>query len=707
MAKHLVIVESPAKAKTIGKYLGRTYKVEASMGHVRDLPKSTLGIDVEHDFTPKYLNIRGKGPLIKKLKAAAKASDDVILATDPDREGEAISWHLMSALKLDESKTSRVVFNEITKDAVKTAIKHPRDIDYDLVDAQQARRVLDRIVGYSISPILWRKVRKGLSAGRVQSVALRMICDREAEINQFKPEEYWTLEAALTHKKSRKKFNARFYGDKNGKIDIKNETQAKEILQSLEGAAFCVDNVKRTPKKRQPAPPFITSSLQQEAARKLGFTPTKTMRVAQQLYEGVEIKGEGAVGLITYMRTDSTRVANEAAAAAKDYIAQTYGETYLPAAPRTYKKGKNAQDAHEAIRPSLVHYTPQKVADSLTGDQMKLYKLVWERFIASQMAEAKLETVTVQIGAAQYQFRATGSTVLFPGFLTLYEEGKDEEKGKEDKEQKLPDMEAGDELTSHGITPAQHFTQPPARYTEATLVRAMEEQGIGRPSTYAPTVATIMARNYVVKEKRHLIPTELGEIVTNLMKEYFSTIVDTGFTAGMEQQLDEVEEGNQNWVDIVRAFYGPFEELVQEADKKIPHVEIKPEETDIPCEKCGRMMVIREGRYGKFLACPGFPECRNARPLQVEIGVNCPKCGAKILEKKSRKGMKYYGCEKNPECDFMSWNLPTNQTCPVCGKMLLQRTMRGRLIKDSYVCIDEECSYNQKKDKKKSAEGNE
>lgn len=706
MAKHLVIVESPAKAKTIGKYLGRTYKVEASMGHVRDLPKSTMGVDLEHDFEPKYLNIRGKGPLIKKLKTAAKSSDNVILATDPDREGEAISWHLMNALGLDEKKTSRVVFNEITKDAVKTAIQNPRDIDYNLVDAQQARRVLDRVVGYSISPILWRKVRKGLSAGRVQSVALRMICERENEILNFEPEEYWSLDAALTHKKTRKKFKAKFYGDKKGKIDVKNEAQAKEILQAVEHQEFVVDSVKRTPKKRQPAPPFITSSLQQEAARKLGFTPSKTMRIAQQLYEGVELKGEGAVGLITYMRTDSTRVANEAALAAKDYIKATYGENFLPASPRTYKKGKNAQDAHEAIRPSVVSYTPQQISESLTGDQNKLYKLIWERFIASQMAEAKIETMTVNISAGAYLFRATGSTVLFPGFLTLYEEGKDEEKSKE-KEQKLPDMEAGDELAVNKIDPVQHFTQPPARYTEATLVRAMEEQGIGRPSTYAPTVATILARNYVIKEKRSLVPTELGEIVTNLMKEHFTSIVDSGFTADMEQKLDDVEDGRRDWKEIIRDFYGPFEKVIQDADSKIPHVEIKPEETDIPCEKCGRMMVIRDGRYGKFLACPGFPECRNARPIQTEIGVDCPKCGAKLLEKKSRKGVKYYGCEKHPDCDFMSWNLPTNDKCPVCGKMLLQRTMRGRLMKDSFVCIDEECSYNAKKEKKKPTEGNE
>lgn len=705
MAKHLVIVESPAKAKTIGKYLGRSYTVEASMGHVRDLPKSTMGVDLENDFEPKYLNIRGKGPLIKKLKAAAKTSDDVILATDPDREGEAISWHLMNALGLDAKKTSRVEFNEITKDAVKTAIKNPRELDYNLVDAQQARRVLDRVVGYSISPILWRKVRKGLSAGRVQSVALRMICDREEEILSFEPEEYWSIEAALKHKQSGKKIRAKFYGGKNGKIDIKNEAQANEILRAAQEAEFVVTDVKRTPKKRLPAPPFITSSLQQEAARKLGFTPSKTMRIAQQLYEGVELKGEGAVGLITYMRTDSTRVANEAAIAAKEYIAATYGAEFLPAAPRTYKKGKNAQDAHEAIRPSVIAYTPQKVADSLSSDQMKLYKLVWERFIASQMAEAKIETMTVNIGAGEYLFRATGSTVLFPGFLTLYEEGKDEEKGKE-KEQKLPDMERGDALQTVKLEPVQHFTQPPARYTEATLVRAMEEQGIGRPSTYAPTVATILARNYVIKEKRYLIPTELGEIVTNLMKEYFADIVDSGFTADMEQKLDDVEDGKRAWKDIIREFYAPFETVLKDAESKIPHVEIKPEETDIPCEKCGRMMVIRDGRYGKFLACPGFPECRNARPLQIEIGVDCPKCGAKLLEKKSRKGVKYYGCEKHPECDFMSWNLPTNQKCPVCGKMLMQRTMRGRLMKDSFVCIDEACAYNDKKSKKKTSEGN-
>lgn len=698
MPKYLVIVESPSKAKTIKKYLGKNYTVDASMGHIRDLPKSQLGVDVEHDFEPKYISIRGKGDVIKRLKKEVKSSDSVFLATDPDREGEAISWHLMKALNIPEEKASRVEFNEITKDAVKSAIKHPRELNLNLVDAQQARRVLDRIVGYKISPLLWRKIKKGLSAGRVQSVAMKIICDREDEISKFVSEEYWTIDAVLNHKASRKNFKAKFFGDEKGKIDIKNQEEANAIMAALEQAEFQIESIKNGRKKKNPSAPFITSTLQQEAARKLGFAAARTMRAAQQLYEGVDIKGVGAVGLITYMRTDSTRIAQEAQDAARDFIWEKWGKEYLPSAPRQYKNKKNAQDAHEAIRPSVVEYTPAMVRESLSADQYKLYKLIWERFIASQMQSAEYETVAVIIRAGAYRLKANGSTTLFPGFTVLYEEGKDLKEGEDTQE--LPKFQVGDELKKKKLEEKQHFTQPPARYTEASLIKTMEELGIGRPSTYAPTITTILARNYVVKDKKQLVPTELGGIVNDLMKEYFKDIVDVDFTANMEANLDKVEEGKANWVEVIRTFYNPFEKVLEEADKSIEHIEIKPEETDIPCEKCGRMMVIRESRYGKFLACPGFPQCRNTKPITVEIGVACPKCGGKILERKSQKGAKFFACENSPQCDFISWDMPTNETCPVCGKMLMKRSVRGRIIQGSMVCSNKECSYNKKKTKK-------
>ena len=695
--KYLVIVESPSKAKTIQKYLGKNYTVEASMGHIRDLPKSKMGIDFENNFEPKYLTIRGKTDLIKKLKKEIKNSDKVYLATDPDREGEAISWHLITALDIPEKLATRVVFNEITKDAVKNAIKHPRNIDEDLVDAQQARRVLDRIVGYSISPLLWRKIKKGLSAGRVQSVVLKLICDRELEIEKFEPKEFWNITASLGHKGTRAAFKAKFYGDKKKKITLENEKQTKEVLDAIENEQFAVESIKKSAKKRMPTPPFITSTMQQEATRKLGFTSLKTMSVAQQLYEGIEVKGMGAVGLITYMRTDSTRIADEAKAAAREYIINRWGEEYTPLKPREYSNKKNAQDAHEAIRPSVIALAPDDIKTSLTNDQYKLYKLIWERFMASQMKEADIENTTVNISAGDYIFKATGTVVLFNGFMVLYTEGKDVE--DEEKEQKLPAMAEGDELIKKKIESKQNFTKPPARYTEATLIKTMEEQGIGRPSTYAPTISTITARHYVEKEKKMLFPTDLGKIVNELMSENFKDIVDVGFTADMEQKLDKVEAGERKWVDVIREFYIPFEKTLEVADKNIKHVNIEPEVTDILCEKCGRNMVIREGKYGKFLACPGYPQCRNAKPIRVEIGVKCPKCGGEILERKTKKGAKYFGCENYPECDFTSWDLPTNEKCPECGKMLLLKSINRRITKVK-VCIDENCSFNKEKSKK-------
>ncbi len=698
MGKTLLIVESPAKSKTIKKYLGSNYIVRATMGHVRDLPKSSMGIDIANDFEPSYLTIRGKGDVMKALKKDAKAVDKVILATDPDREGEAISWHIMEALELPEETTTRVVFNEITKDAVKTAIKNPRKINKDLVDAQQARRVLDRVVGYSISPLLWRKVKKGLSAGRVQSVATKLICDREEEILAFEAKEYWSIDASFTNPPSKKKFTAKFYGDEKNKIDLENENQTLKIVQTLQGAEYIVEDIKKTTKKRQPMPPFITSTLQQEAAKKYGYTPTKTMMIAQQLYEGVDVKSVGTVGLITYMRTDSVRVADEAIASVRKYIGERWNGEYLPKSPRIFKNKKNAQDAHEAIRPSSVELVPENIKDSLTSEQHKIYKLIWDRFVASQMSPADVEQTSVSIKANKYFFKATGSSIVFPGFTSVYEETSETgEKG----EQALPPVNKGDVLNLKGIEPKQHFTQPPARYTEASLIRTLEELGIGRPSTYAPTVSTILARNYILKEKKQLYPTELGIVVTDLMKENFGDIINVEFTADMETRLDDVEEGKLEWKDIIRDFYGPFKKDLEKADKNIEHVQLTLQESDVVCEECGRTMVYRDGKFGKFLACPGFPACRNTKPIIEEIGVKCPKCGGELVIRRSRKGVRYFGCINSPSCDFMSWDEPTNETCPTCGGMLLNRSIKGRILKNNKVCLNKDCEFNKQTPKKK------
>ncbi len=694
MAAHnLVIVESPAKAKTIKKYLGKDYEVMASMGHVRDLPQSHMGVDIENNFTPKYIVIRDKTQLISALKEAAASAKNVILATDPDREGEAISWHLAKTLELSEEKAQRVVFNEITKSAVQAAIQNPRSLNYSLVDAQQARRILDRIVGYKISPILWKKVKKGLSAGRVQSVAVRIICDREKEILAFEEKEYWIISLALMHNESKKTFTTKFWGSEKGKMDLTSQEDAEKVVDAVTNASFCVENVKKNVKKRLPQPPFITSTMQQEASRKISFASARTMLCAQQLYEGIDIPGIGTVGLITYMRTDSVRIADEAALSAREYIVQKWGEEYLPKEKRIYKNKKNAQDAHEAIRPTMIDLAPEKIKDSLSTDQYKLYKLIWERFMASQMESAQVQTITVDVAAGGYIFRASGSNVLFAGFMTLYIEGQDKTEDDDDQEQDLPTLEKGDALTKKSLTPKQKFTQPPPRYTEATLIKALEEDGIGRPSTYAPTITTVISRGYVEKEKRTLKPTQIGMIVTDLMREHFKEIVDIEFTANMENKLDEIEEGKYNWVDLLKSFYKNFEIDLEKADKGIEKIKIQPVETDIPCEKCGRNMVVRESRYGKFLACPGFPECKNTRPITEETGIACPLCSGKILAKKSQKGIKYFGCENNPKCSFMIWDTPTDEKCPVCGKMILVNNFRRKKTK---VCMDKGCSYNEK-----------
>lgn len=676
MAKYLVIVESPAKAKTITKYLGKNYKVVASMGHLRDLPKSQLGVDIDHDFQPKYITIRGKGELLSKLKRDAKNADKVFLATDPDREGEAISWHLAQLLQIDQNSDCRISFNEITKNAVKTAVKHPCKINEDLVNAQQARRILDRIVGYQISPLFWKKVKKGLSAGRVQSVATRLVVDREAEIEQFVPQEYWSLQADL--KKGKSVFSARFFGDQKGKIELENEQQVQQILERLEGVEYRVSSVKKAKKTKSPIPPFITSSMQQEASKKYGYTAKKTMSAAQQLYEGVEVEGIGLVGLITYMRTDSLRISEEAQAEAREYIQKKYGDDYLPAKPKVYKSKKNAQDAHEAIRPSMVSITPDQLKKTLPTDQYKLYKLIWERFVASQMEAAVYDTISAEISAGDYVFKANGSKQKFPGFMVLYQETKDGAKQEEDvadKDVKLPELIEGDLLEEEGLLPKQHFTQPPQRYSEAALLKALEENGIGRPSTYAPTISTILQRGYVVRESKILKPTELGTVVTELMKQYFKSIVDIEFTANMETELDEVEEGDKDWVTILREFYGPFEKTLETAEKAMEKITIADEESDVVCEKCGRKMVYKMGRYGKFLACPGFPECRNTKAIVVDTGAQCPKCSGRVLEKKSQKGKKYFGCEFNPKCDFVTWDQPTKEHCPKCGGSLFEKKM--------------------------------
>ena len=700
---NLVIVESPAKAKTIKKYLGKDFEVVASMGHVRDLPKSKFGVDVDHDFTPMYVDIKGKEDLIKDLKKAAKKRDAIFLATDPDREGEAISWHLAQMLGVDMNQPNRVTFNEITKSGVKYGMDHPRMIDVKLVDAQQARRVLDRIVGYKISPFLWRKVRKGLSAGRVQSVAVRIIMDREEEIRAFKQQEYWSIDAKLAAKGHAKKpFPAKLYAIDGKKLEltaIPDEKRAREIVESLDGADYIVSNVKKGVRRKSPAPPFITSTLQQEASRRLGYQSRRTMKVAQELYEGVEIEGIGATGLITYMRTDSLRISDEAAEQAKIYITDTYGKEYLPATRRVFKTKKNAQDAHEAIRPSDPSLTPDRVKKDLTAEQYKLYKLIWERFIASQMANALLDTVAVDIEAANCLFKASGFTVKFDGFTVLYEESKDTD---DENTASLPPLEAGNVLTLKELTPNQHFTQPPARYTEASLIKTLEENGIGRPSTYAPTITTILARGYVERENKSLKPTALGEVTTKLMEEQFAKIVDVTFTANMEKTLDEVEEGNVDYPKMLSGFYDDFMTTLEQAEKNMDgtRVKVPDEETDIVCELCGRKMVIKTGRFGKFLACPGFPECRNTKKIVKETGGLCPVCGGKVLAKKSKNGKGYYGCEHNPQCQFMTWDKPLSETCPKCGSTLFQKTGRGALIH----CLKEGCDYARPVKPKKEAD---
>ena len=669
MPKYLVIVESPAKAKTIKKFLGRNYEVIASNGHVRDLPKSTLGIDIENDFEPKYITIRGKGEVLAALRKAVKKADKVYLATDPDREGEAISWHLYYALKLENKNYSRITFNEITKTAVKDSIKHARDIDMNLVDAQQARRVLDRIVGYQISPILWAKIKRGLSAGRVQSVALRLICDREEEINLFIPQEYWSLEALLDVKGSKKPLEAKLVGTKDQKMEIHSEEEMNEILSYLKGKEFTVEGVKVTERLKKSPLPFTTSTLQQDASSKLNFAPQKTMRIAQQLYEGVNIKGQGTVGLITYLRTDSTRISVEADAAAKEYIKEAYGAEFVGEGTVAKKDDKKVQDAHEAIRPTYMTNSPASIKDELSRDQFRLYQLIWNRFMASRMAPAKYENTSVKIVAGDYRFNASASKIAFDGFLSVYNINNEKSEGN----LMLKSIDENTKLTLNELEPKQHFTQPPAHYTEASLVKTLEEFGIGRPSTYAPTISTITARRYVVKEKKNLYVTELGEAVNNMMKKAFASIVDVNFTAMMEGLLDMVEEGKVHWKSVIENFYPDFEIAVQNAEKELEKVKIEDEVTDVVCDECGRNMVVKYGPYGKFLACPGFPECRNTKPHFEKVGIPCPMCGGEVVLKKTKKGRKYYGCENNPECEFMSWQKPSTVKCEKCGSYMIEK----------------------------------
>ncbi|MGI5954753.1 type I DNA topoisomerase [Dysosmobacter sp.] len=703
MAKQsLVIVESPAKAKTIGKYLGKDFTVKACMGHLRDLPKSTLGVDLEHDFEPVYKPIKGKEEIISDLKKAAKSADTVYLATDPDREGEAISWHLKQLLNLPDDKTRRVTFNEITKKVVQESIQEPRDIDQNLVDAQQARRILDRIVGYELSPLLWKKIRRGLSAGRVQSVATRMVDDRDREIEAFQPEEYWTLDANLLGNDLKKMaFAARYYGKNGKKAELKSAAEVDEVVRETENAVFSVKSVKRADKQRSPSPPFTTSTMQQEASRKLSMTPRRTMAIAQQLYEGVDIEGEGTVGLITYMRTDSLRLSEEAVAAAREFIVGRYGQNYYPVkGPNHYKAKATAQDAHEAIRPSNVNWTPEMLKKDLTGEQYRLYRLIWSRFVACQMANAVYDSVAVEIEAAEHSFRASASSLKFAGYTAVYEEGRDEE--KEEKESPLPALQEGEQLALRDFSRDQHFTQPPAHYTDATLIRAMEEQGIGRPSTYAPTVSTILDREYVVKEGKYLHITNLGRVVTALMKERFSDIADLKFTANMEQRLDSVEEGATPWKSVLRDFYGEFDHDLKQAEQELDGVRIKvPDEvSEEICPECGRNLVIKSGRFGRFLACPGYPECSFTMPLVVEMPGRCPKCGGRIMKrtgtsKKTGKQYTYYCCEhmnsrdESAKCDFMTWDVPVKDDCPVCGHTMFKKAGRG--FKKPF-CINPECS---------------
>jgi len=686
MANKLVIVESPAKAKTIGKFLGRGYKVEASQGHVRDMPKSQIGVDVENGFEPKYITIRGRGEILNKIRKEARSASKIYLATDPDREGEAISWHLANVLGIDEKALCRIEFHEVTSKAVKAAVKNPRTINMDLVNAQQARRVLDRLIGYKISPLLWAKIKKGLSAGRVQSVATKMICDRENEIEIFVPEEYWTLSTRFAIGKA--KVNARFTGMGDEKLDLHDEAETNAIIEKCKNAAFTVGEIKKAERRKYPAAPFTTSNLQQEASRKLGFTTQKTMQIAQQLYEGVEIAGEGSQGLVTYIRTDSTRIADEAVATVRDLILENYGQEFLPEKPNTYKTRKSAQDAHEAIRPTDILRRPESIKASLSRDQFRLYKLIYERFVASQMTPAVYDTLSVDInGDTGVRFHFNGQKLRFAGFSAVYVESVDD--AQEEAEGNLPDLTEGMQAQQGDMNGEQHFTQPPPRYTEASLVRALEEKGIGRPSTYSPTISTIIARGYVARENKRLIPTELGKIVNDTMCKHFPNIVDITFTANMEDQLDGVEDGNVEWHSIVSDFYGPFSETLEKAEANIEKVSIEDQVSDVPCEKCGAMMVYKMSRYGKFLACPNFPACRHTMALPKDIGVPCPKCGSELLERVSRKGRKFYGCEKYPECDFVSWERPVADKCPKCGTyMVMKRGAKDTLF---HVCTNETC----------------
>ena len=689
MANKLVIVESPAKAKTIGKFLGRGYKVEASQGHVRDMPKSQLGVDIENGFEPKYITIRGRGEILNRIRKEARSASKIYLATDPDREGEAISWHLANVLGIDEATPCRIEFHEVTSKAVKAAVKNPRTINMDLVNAQQARRVLDRLIGYKISPLLWRKVKKGLSAGRVQSVATKMICDREEEIDIFVPEEYWTISAPFTIGKA--KVSARFTGFGSDKAELHNQQEAQAVVDACSDATFRVSIIKKGERRKFPAAPFTTSNLQQEASRKLGFTTQKTMQIAQQLYEGVEIAGEGSQGLVTYIRTDSTRIADEAMDAVRAMISENYSAEYLPEKPNVYKTRSSAQDAHEAIRPTDILRKPDAIKASLSRDQYRLYKLIYERFVSSQMTPAVYDTLSVDIDSdTGLRFHFNAQKLRFAGFTAVYEEGQDDS-AEESSVKNLPDLEEGMRAERGEIAADQHFTQPPPRYTEASLVRALEEKGIGRPSTYAPTISTIITRGYVARENKRLIPTELGKIVNDMMCKNFPNIVDIAFTAGMEAQLDGVEAGNSDWHRIIADFYGPFEKTLEEADKNIEKVAIEDQVSDVPCEKCGAMMVYKMSRYGKFLACPRFPECRHTMALPKNIGVPCPKCGSELLERISRKGRKFYGCEKYPECDFVSWERPVKEKCPVCGGyMVMKAGPRDTLF---HVCANENCRH--------------
>ena len=706
--KNLVIVESPAKAKTIGKYLGRSYTVKASMGHLRDLPKSKLGIDIEHDFEPDYKPIRGKEALIRELKEAAKESDTVYLATDPDREGEAISWHLKYLLDLNDQTARRVTFNEITKNVVQESIARPREIDQNLVDAQQARRVLDRIVGYELSPLLWKKVRRGLSAGRVQSVATRMVDEREKEIESFKPEEYWTLDAQLLDEPSHKTFTAHYYGKNGKKFEPSSREEIDAVIADTKSAVFAVKSVKRADKQRSPSPPFTTSTLQQEASRKLNMTPRRTMAIAQQLYEGVDVAGEGTVGLITYMRTDSLRISEEALSAAKRFILGRYGKDYYPATTRRFKAKAGAQDAHEAIRPSNVDFTPERLKGDLTGEQYRLYRLIWSRFLASQMANAVYDSVAVEIASGVHEFRASASSLKFSGYTAVYEEARDDD--KEEKTSPLPPLTEGQTLELQGFDEEQHFTQPPTRYTDATLIRALEQNGIGRPSTYAPTVSTIIDREYVVKEGKFLRITPLGSVVTKLMEDKFPDIVDTKFTARMEKELDTVEEGKIAWKDVLREFYGGFESNLQKAEKELEgvHLKVPDEETEEVCPECGRKLVIKSGRFGRFLACPGYPECSFTMPLVVEMPGRCPKCGGRLMKRtgksqKTGKQYTYYCCEfgtsrdEEKKCDFMTWDVPTKDDCPVCGQTMFKKAGKG--FKKPF-CINPACENFLPEDKR-------